>query len=215
MVAFKLIGAAAFSSMLSSALAGNAILQNNCAYPVHVLGGYSGQVTTVQAGGKYTEVIKGGPSIKITKDKSKGFGKGITQFEYKIDNTLWYDISFIDCNENRANCPGWSGGVSISATGGTCSKGVCPPGAHCPDQAYFIPTDNKAVKSCLAGQNTGDITMVLCNAKKAKKSVAGRIQFETRDWEQHEEEVEEPAVDDEQIPEDFEEEGREVQDDEE
>ena len=56
----------------------------------------------------------------------------------------------------------------------------------------------------MAGQNTGDVTMVLCNAKKAKKSVAGRIQFETRDWEQHDE-----------LPEDFEEEGREVPDDEE
>lgn len=225
MVAFNLIGAAAFSAMISSALAGNAILQNNCAYPVHVLyvstlsllhihsplylfrnklthfirGGYSGKTSTVQPGGKYTEVLKGGPSIKITKNLSKGFGSGITQFEYKLDKTLWYDISFIDCNSNRSECPGWAGGVKISATGGTCSTGVCPPGAHCPDQAYFVPNDNKAVKSCLDGQNKGDITMVLCNAKKAKKSIAGRLAYETEDFEDEaEDDVEEVEVDDEE-----------------
>ncbi|CAI6338339.1 unnamed protein product [Periconia digitata] len=189
MVSFSLIAAAAASTLFTSALAGTAYLENNCAYPVWVLGSYSGTVTKIAAGGKYTEGLKPNfpASIKISKrvQKKDEFAEEITQFEYKVDDYLWYDTSFIDCADTNINtCPGWAGGVKISATKGNCKTGLHLPRGTDPTQAYFVPSDNDSVKSCDIHENKGDITMTLCNAKKAKKSLAGRFAYETEEWEE-------------------------------
>jgi len=67
----------------------------------------------------------------------------------------------------------------MEATGGQCAVAQCNPGQHCPTQAYFVWNDDWATKSCLDGQNGGDVIMTLCSgARKVKKSVAGRVEFE-------------------------------------
>ncbi|KAF1960035.1 hypothetical protein CC80DRAFT_489274 [Byssothecium circinans] len=185
MVAYKLAGAAALFSLVSSAVAGNAIIQNNCAYPLTLLSTATNKQSTIAAGARYTEPMQGHHSLKLAKDASKLWAHGITQFEYTLDAKLWYDISFIDCvnGQDGSGCPGWAGGVKMTATGGDCAVADCAPGAYCNKQAYFVPNDNLATKSCGPGQNKGDVTMVLCYAKKAKKSVAGRLEYEVRDVE--------------------------------
>ena len=130
--------------------------------------------------------MNGHQSLKIAKDPAKMWAHGITQFEYTITDTLWYDTSLIDCvtfgadgSVDGSDCAGYDGGIHLEATGGTCAVATLPANTHDNTQAYFVPDDNLATKSCLTGQAGGDATMTLCSGggSKAKRSIAGRIAF--------------------------------------
>ncbi|KAF2642247.1 hypothetical protein P280DRAFT_505726 [Massarina eburnea CBS 473.64] len=200
MVAYKFV-AAALSALVSSAIAGNAIIQNNCDYPLYMeqwVGGASKSSTNIVAGGKHSaKLVEGSQSValKLARDKARLWAHGVTQFEYSVSDRLWYDVSFIDCvnGKDGSQCPGWAGGVKLSATGGQCAVAECTPGAYCDQQAYFVFNNDKATKSCLKGEKSGDIHFTLCSVKKAKKSIAGRLEYEVRDVEGAQEaEVQEP-----------------------
>jgi hypothetical protein len=130
----------------------------------------------------------GHQSLKIAKDPSKMWAHGITQFEYTVADTLWYDISLIDCVTMSAdgqsvadasNCAGFEAGIRVEATNGQCAVAHLAPGAFDPTQAYFVWNNDLSTHSCQPGQNTGDITMTLCagGAPPMKKRVAGRIEY--------------------------------------
>jgi hypothetical protein len=95
----------------------------------------------------YTEPLMGHQSLKIAKDPSKMWAHGITQFEYTVADTLWYDISLIDCVTmgsdgksvaDGSNCAGFEGGIRLEATNGQCAVAHLAPGAFDPTQAYFV-----------------------------------------------------------------------------
>lgn len=130
-------------------------------------------------GATFSEALNGHASLKIAKNPAALWAHGITQFEYSVTDRLWYDISLIDCTngQDASNCPGHEGGIRLAASGGQCAVAECPAGAYCPDQAYFVFNNDLATKSCQAGQAGGDITMTLCSGKKAKRTIAGRIEY--------------------------------------
>jgi len=181
MFSLNVLSAIALQTLITSALAGQAIIQNNCGYQVTVLSTSTNNQATVGAGSTFTEPLNGHASLKIARDPSGLWAHGITQFEYSVADTLWYDISLIDCtNGNDASgCPGHEAGITMTASGGDCAVANCPPGAFCPDQAYFVWNDDLATKSCKPGQTGGDITMTLCSGGggRVKRGIAGRVEY--------------------------------------
>ncbi|KAJ5349375.1 hypothetical protein N7541_007102 [Penicillium brevicompactum] len=96
-----LIASVATLTPLVSAV-GNAIVTNNCNFPVYVwsVGGSVGPKQTLQQGEKYTEALhhdaaSGGVSLKITTvDDGLYNGSPQTNFAYTLDpGTVWYDLS--------------------------------------------------------------------------------------------------------------------------
>jgi hypothetical protein len=176
-----ILSAVALQTLISAAFAGQAIINNNCGYDVTVLSTASNNQATIGAGSSFSEPLNGHASLKIAKDPSGLWAHGITQFEYSVADTLWYDISLIDCTngQDASNCPGHEGGLSLTASGGDCASANCAPGDYCPKQAYFVWNDDLATKSCQPGQTSGDITMTLCSGggRKEKRGIAGRIQY--------------------------------------
>ncbi|KAJ4291049.1 hypothetical protein N0V90_010247 [Kalmusia sp. IMI 367209] len=181
----SLFSAVALQTLVSTALAGNAIINNHCGYDVTVLSTSTNAQTVIPANGApWTEPLNGHQSLKIAKDPAGLWAHGITQFEYSVADTLWYDISLIDCvnmgpngGVDGANCAGYEAGIRLEATGGQCAVAHLPPSTHDPAQAYFVWNDDLSTKSCLPGQNQGDITMTLCAGAPVKKRVAGRIEY--------------------------------------
>ncbi|KAF2686082.1 hypothetical protein K458DRAFT_416427 [Lentithecium fluviatile CBS 122367] len=175
------LSAVALQTLFSSALAGQAIINNHCGYEVTVLSTSTNNQAPIAAGATFTEPLNGHASLKIAHDPSGLWAHGITQFEYSVAETLWYDISLIDCvnGQDASGCPGHEGGITLTASGGDCATASCAPGAYCPEQAYFVWNDDLATKSCKPGQNSGDITMTLCSGGggKQKRGIAGRIEY--------------------------------------
>lgn len=138
----------------------------------------------IPAGGSWSEEMIGNAALKIAKDPNLMWAHGITQFEYTVTDTLWYDISLIDCANfgpdggvDGGNCAGYDGGIRMEATGGECAVAALPPNTHDNTQAYFVWNDDLSTKSCQPGQNGGDVTMTLCAGAPFKKRVAGRIEY--------------------------------------
>ncbi|KAF2792593.1 hypothetical protein K505DRAFT_338561 [Melanomma pulvis-pyrius CBS 109.77] len=181
MLSFSSFSAIALQALIGSALAGNAIINNHCGYDVHLLSTSTNAQSVIPAGQTFVEGLTGGAgkSLKLAKDPAGFWAHGITQFEYTVTDTLWYDISLIDCaNGNDAGgCPGHEGGIRLEATGDGCAVAECAANSYCPDQAYFVWNDDLATKSCGPGQAGGDVTMTLCSGAGMKKRVAGRIQY--------------------------------------
>jgi hypothetical protein len=183
MYSFNILSAVALQTLITSALAGQAIIQNHCGYEVVMIRDFEKEQHTIAAGSTHSEaMLDAGHSLKIAHNADGLWAHGITQFEYTLmPDTLWYDISLIDCTngQDASGCPGHDGGITISASGGDCAVGSCGPGEYCPEQAYFKHDDDKATKSCKPGQNKGDVTMTLCDKKGArvKRSIAGRLEY--------------------------------------
>ncbi|KAF2704663.1 hypothetical protein K504DRAFT_460936 [Pleomassaria siparia CBS 279.74] len=176
--------AVALESLIASAMAGNAILNNHCSYGVHVLSTLDNSQTFVPPGGNFVQGMAGGAgkSLKIARDPADFWAHGITQLEYTVTDTLWYDISYIDCvqgvnADDLSRCPGAEAGVMIEANGGQCAVGETAANAKQPNQAYYVWNDDWATKSCQAGQSAGDVTMTICTGSGLKKRVAGRIEY--------------------------------------
>jgi len=162
-------------------------ISNRCCRSVQ-----TGEKIPIPAGQPWSEelVVGRSASLKIAKTAELIDARAITQFEYTITNTLWYDISLIDCANNAgapganglpsvdgSQCPGFEGGIRLEATGGQCALANLPPSTYDPAVAYFVPEDNLSTKSCLDGQAGGDITMTLCTGGPAKRGIAGRIEY--------------------------------------
>lgn len=105
---------------------------------------------------------QGGQSIKIHKTKCLDCEDGqapIMQFEYTIDDMIWFDMSNVNCCGER--CPISKHGVKLSTNNPDCQSAMCEPGEIVCNGAYLHPTDDKKTRSC--HDTTAAATVELCN----------------------------------------------------
>jgi len=108
-----------------------------------------------------------GVSIKLS--RSNGTDGPITQLEYSFTGlTLWYDLSNVNCGPTSVSqsqtgpCPFSQGGMFLETDQEGCPTSTCDGGdLQCP-QAYNLPTDNWAVRSCK--YNNNNLVMFLCSS---------------------------------------------------
>lgn len=149
------IASVALLAPLASAV-GNAIVKNNCPYPVYLwsVGSAVGPRQTIAAGKKYTEVLRhdpvsGGIAIKITKTANGLYdGSAQTNFAYTLDGSqIWYDLSDVF-------------GDPFSGKG----MAVDPSVASCPDICWpnGVSPSGSQTHDCTS---TSSITLTLCSTK--------------------------------------------------
>lgn len=147
---------------------GQAVVENKCDFPVY-LWSVSDQVNPMQTldanSGNYSESYRtnadgGGISIKISRDQSQDT---VTQFEYTLTNTLWYDVS----NINGYPFQDW--GLTLVPSEDGCPNVLCAAGVAACSDAYNVPTDNHATSACSTEANT---VLVLCSGQADDQSAA-------------------------------------------
>lgn len=103
----------------------------------------------------------GGQSLKlrtVPKLHSACGQTPITQFEYTIDDQIWFDISNVNCMGNT--CPIARRGLFLSTSNPKCHIAYCGPGElHC-SGAYLWPTDDTKTRACY--DVTAETTLHLC-----------------------------------------------------
>ncbi|KAK3706365.1 hypothetical protein LTR37_012743 [Vermiconidia calcicola] len=121
MINIVVASTALFAANVLAAGCGNAIVQNNCGYSVHLSntpasgGGYEAIDEMLEAGGSYTQKWTElsntmGWSIKMSKNGD--YSTNVLQYEYTFhnDGTIWYDLSEVDGNP-------WAGNWEIEGSG--------------------------------------------------------------------------------------------------
>ncbi|KAF1971072.1 hypothetical protein BU23DRAFT_556349 [Bimuria novae-zelandiae CBS 107.79] len=130
-------------------------IKNSCNYEVYVSSfgcGGGAQHELIPAGQTWSEPLRSCPAAqgtlvyKVTKadepSKPVQFEVGLTPDEQRAgqENSVWYDISFLDCMvENSTDlsaCPGWEGGVQCVPGKQGCQVFVCGAGEYCDGSAY-------------------------------------------------------------------------------
>lgn len=168
------------------AAAGNAIVNNRCSYDIYVWSvgaGYGTGAIHVPARSQHSEAFQGtGMSLKVSKSEQC---TQPTQFEYSIvADKLWYDISFVDCanGQDASACVGHAEGLSMKASGSSCSAIDCAAGSYCPTQAYYVDQPliklgiEEPVYSCQESGTAVDLYMTVCSGEETlKRSIAGRV----------------------------------------
>lgn len=164
----KFFAAAALLAAPLVKATGDAIVDNQCTFPVYLwsVSSTSGPMVTVPSGGNYSEQYRtnsngGGISIKIASESDQN--AGITQFEYTLAGTIWYDIS----NINGYPFENW--GVTLIPSDSTCTTKLCAAGiTECSD-AYNQPDDNLATADC---SSSADLVLVLCSGQQGNVPVS-------------------------------------------
>jgi len=145
---------------------GKAIVKSQCSYPVYLwsVSDTVGEMKTLQTGEQYSEEYRsnpngGGISIKLSSvDNGLFSGAAITQFEYTLDTTIWYDIS------NVNGYPFVAQGLTLVPSESSCPSVVCAAGVQLCSSVYNIPTDDFATADCAC---TADTVLVLCSDQVA------------------------------------------------
>lgn len=145
---------------------GSASIKNSCGYPVYVKsvgplsceGAHENELLASHS--TYTKKIRnckeGGVSLKVSAFAEM---KNPMQFEYAVwsdKKTVSYDISYLDCMQNKNgekdlsacvghnNIDGSRGGIQALAGDNTCPTYFCRAGEWCDQQAYVVAEfDNK------------------------------------------------------------------------
>lgn len=141
---------------------GNAIVQNNCDFPIYLwpvdAQRNPSDGITVAPGGQYSEQYhtpsSGGVSIKISTTNNK-LSK-VTQFEYTVQSYasnpfLWYDGSHVDCTGSE--CPFWAYGLNLKTSDPSCPTRDCPVDQVCTG-FYTLWNDDINTLSCNQDANT-------------------------------------------------------------
>lgn len=130
-------------------------IKNSCNYEVYVdsLGcGKGAQHQLIPAGQTWSEPLRSCPAdqgtvvYKVTKadapSKPVQFEVGLS-IEPGMENSVWYDISFLDCmrpnTTDLSACPGWEGGVQCVPGKQGCQVFVCGAGEYCDGSTYTVP----------------------------------------------------------------------------
>ncbi|KAL5397296.1 hypothetical protein PMIN02_002389 [Paraphaeosphaeria minitans] len=130
-------------------------IKNSCNYEVYVdsMGcGKGAQHQLIPAGHTWTEPLRSCPAAqgtvvyKVTKadapSKPIQFEVGLS-IEPGMENSVWYDISFLDCmrpnTTDLSACPGWEGGVQCVPGKQGCQVFVCGAGEYCDGSTYTVP----------------------------------------------------------------------------
>ncbi|KAJ4290563.1 hypothetical protein N0V90_010780 [Kalmusia sp. IMI 367209] len=164
------------SSSPSSGKGGQVFLKNSCSYEVTVdaipgPGCSSGGSGTVSAGSTWTDTLadcsNGNTALKV-------YGNGSEkpmQFEYGlVGDTVWYDMSFIDCLTSTSDFSQCAGSSWSMGSVGSCPTYACKGGSECCTQGYCDPDasvidpDPNAGCGAPQGYSTSDvgITIELC-----------------------------------------------------
>lgn len=140
---------------------GQAVVENKCDFPVYLwsVSDSVGSMETLDSNsGNYSETYRtnadgGGISLKISRDQSQS---EVTQFEYTLNNDLWYDISNIN------GYPFEKYGLTLIPTGANCPNVLCAAGVSQCHDAYNVPTDDHATSMC---DIESDTVLVLCSGE--------------------------------------------------
>lgn len=166
---YSTLSAAAIMAAIPAVSAlGSAIVENRCDFPVYLwsVTDTVGPMQTLEAGdGSYSESYRtnadgGGVSIKISRDQTQDT---ITQFEYTLTSTLWYDVSNIN------GYPFMDGGLTLVPSENGCPNVLCAAGVAACSDAYNIPSDNFATSACSTEANT---VLVLCSGQADESTAA-------------------------------------------
>lgn len=169
---------AALLAALPAAMAGSAIVVNNCASNVNVWTadterGQLGPDVIKKNGGTWSEEYymvgdgssnHGGVSLKLsTTDSCEG---AITQYEYTLSSDgspdLWYDISNVNCKGEA--CPFYTDGFYLDAP----TAVDCGPLTALCDAVYNLFNDDTATHGT---ESTNDLTLYLCGKDGSSSSV--------------------------------------------
>jgi hypothetical protein len=148
--------------LLSVTGAHHAVIQNHCEFPIWVTSVAprpEREIAPVQKmirpNDQYREPYQiygkgsGGQSLKIRR-RPELYGPcgqtPITQFEYTIDDKIWFDISNVNCAGD--NCPIARRGLFLTTTNPRCQIAYCGPGEVICPGAYLWPTDDTKTRSC-------------------------------------------------------------------
>lgn len=150
--------------------AGQAIIQNKCNFPVYLwtVSDFASPMTTIASGDSYSEGYQtnpngGGVSMKLS--TTPDLAGEVTQFEYTLTDTLWYDISNIN------GFPFMQWGISLVPSISSCRSVLCPAGVQLCSAAYNTPDENYATAACDTSANT---LVQLCSGQNnANSPVAG------------------------------------------
>lgn len=174
-----IVSVAALAATITSVNAlGQAIVHNNCAFPIYLWAVDAqrnpSSGTTVQPGGQYSEQYhtpsSGGVSIKLSTTNS--LASKVTQFEYTVQSYannpfLWYDGSNVDCT--GAECPFYNYGVNLKASDPSCPTRDCPVGQVC-SGFYTLWNDDINTLSCSQESN---VIMTLCSVNGGSSGGSG------------------------------------------
>ncbi|KAB8360791.1 hypothetical protein FH972_024525 [Carpinus fangiana] len=144
---------------------GSAMVTNKCGFPIYLwsVSNEQGPMVTLESnGGTFQEEYRlnpngGGISIKIAPNDT--LAGAITQLEYTLQSTLWYDVSNVNGSPFREQ------GLSVEASPPSvaCKPVECLPGDACETQIYINPFDDFAVSACSPDE---DLIMTICTAPK-------------------------------------------------
>lgn len=118
-------------------------------------------IRTLDPGESYRETYQfpaqGGTSMKVANNTDNlQKGKNEVQLEYTCTDQCYVDFSLID---NAAKFPGYDAILSLKPSDPNCDTLTCIAGdTNCRD-AYYVPTDNHAVRACSL---TASWTLTLC-----------------------------------------------------
>jgi hypothetical protein len=176
------IATAAWAALSSTVIAGNANIYNHCdsdiyVWPVDAANWVDGTTmrnpsdpTIIPANGSYTETMHaltaGGVSLKLATIDTLWDGSvktPITQLEYTLADTLWYDTSNVDCTGTA--CPFQPLGLYMNSGDG-CPTLSCTAGAPTCTGAYTLWNDDWATLNC-AGD--ADLDLYLCTETPLRK----------------------------------------------
>ena len=106
-----------------------------------------------------------GVSIKLS--RSNNTSGPITQLEYSFSGqTLWYDLSNVNCGPtsqtSHGDCPFLNGGMFLKVDQEGCPSSVCNSQDVQCHQAFNLPDDNWAIRSC--EYNNNNLVMFLCSS---------------------------------------------------
>ncbi|KAK2592338.1 hypothetical protein QQS21_009957 [Conoideocrella luteorostrata] len=143
-----------FALAQAAAAVGNAVVKNNCDFPVTLwsVGTNISPPNTITPGGSYSEQFRtdpntGGIALKITRDPDGLWtGKPQTVYAYNLkDGRIWYDLSSV-FGDTFAGCKLVECSADTSCACIVWPNGTSPPGSQ--------------VKNC---QPNADVTLTLCS----------------------------------------------------
>lgn len=164
MSSYKFFAATALLAALPSALAGNAIINNNCNFPVYVTPSESGTDAAQKEygpGQSFNEPIKGeAVCLKVMTEKGFCMTDNCIQLEYTSDkNTLWYDLSNINAG---ALGKLMNYGMTVNVSDPDAQQIDCPAGDgfHGCKNTYYQWFENE---NSLSAKPDSTLTMNLCS----------------------------------------------------
>ena len=140
----------AFAHPLSSV--GSIGVLNHCDAPIYLKVTREADCPTsiLEPGGTYRETYQfpahGGTSVKLAKDTdSLQNGENEVQLEYTCTDQCYVDFSLIN---DATKFPGENTTLSLRPSDPRCDTLICTAGDTTCRNAYYIPTDDHAVRAC-------------------------------------------------------------------